>query len=148
MKSLRLITVSAFLSGALAAAGAGHAQTDGSATGGTGGSAAAGGTSASSLGLGATSTEEGQTSSSLGTGATATTAEGKAKSRTHLNDNPNKLIGQSRAQAMDKGTFSKSRTKTTVDKGEAVQSTTRTMSHVPGQKPEKSTSTVVTEIPQ
>lgn len=47
------------------------------------------------------------------------------------------IAGQSKAQAMDKGTFSKSQTKTKVT-DDGLQSRTKTMSHVPGEKPTKS----------
>nr|WP_246617971.1 hypothetical protein [Rhizobium populisoli] len=105
---------------------------------GSGGSAAAGGTSASTLGTaGACATDDG-TTSSIASGGSAATADGKAKSQTKVNENPNQLRAQSKAQAIDKGTFSKSQTKTRVRDGE-LESSTRTMSHVPGQKPMKST---------
>jgi len=58
-------------------------------------------------------------------------------SNTHVNDNGDKLKARTKAQAVDKGTFSKSQTKTTTD-GDSLESTTRTMSHVPGEKPVKS----------
>ena len=54
-----------------------------------------------------------------------------------MNENPNQLKAQTKAQAMDQGTFSKSQTKTRV-KGDELQSKTRSMSHVPGEKPVKS----------
>ena len=121
--------------------GSGAAIED-SGTVGTGGSAAAGGTSASTLGLGATSTgDDGETASTLGTGGTAAAVDGRATSRTNLVDNQNMLMGQSRAQAMDQGTFSKSHTRTKVRKGEELESRTKSMSHVPGEKPEMSTTT-------
>lgn len=123
------------------------AATEGSGTVATGGSAAAGGTSASTLGLGATSTgDEGETSSALGTAGSAATVDGRATSRTHVVENPNMLQGQSRAQAMDRGTFSKSHTRTRVRHGEQLESRTKTMSHVPGEKPEMSTATEEVEI--
>jgi len=110
-----------------------------SGTVGSAGSASAGRTSASTLGTaGACATDDG-TTASIGSGGSAASADGKAKSQTKLNENPNQLQGQSKAQAMDKGTFSKSQTKTTV-KGDELESRTRTMSHVPGEKPSKSTS--------
>lgn len=52
-------------------------------------------------------------------------------SNTHVNDNGDKLKARTKAQAVDKGTFSKSQTKTTTD-GDSLESTTRTMSHVQG----------------
>lgn len=118
----------------------------GSATGGSGGSAAAGGTSATTLGSGGTSTGASGTGSSLASGGSA--AGGKASSRTKVNENPNMLQGQSKAMAHEGGTFSKSKTKTKVRNGESVDSRTKSMSHVPGQKPVKSTSEGEAEIPQ
>ncbi|CDN58194.1 Hypothetical protein RG1141_PA13620 (plasmid) [Neorhizobium galegae bv. officinalis bv. officinalis str. HAMBI 1141] len=114
---------------------------------GSGGSAAAGGTSASTLGTaGACRTDSG-TTSSIGSGGSAATADGKARSQTKINENPNQLKAQSRAQAMDQGTFSKSQTKTRV-KGDELQSKTRSMSHVPGQKPVKSNTESNVVLPQ
>jgi hypothetical protein len=71
-------------------------------------------------------------------GGSAASADGKAKTRTKVMDNDQQLNAQSKAQAMDQGTFSKSQTKTRVN-GDELDSDTRTMSHVPGQKPIKST---------
>ncbi|TDK32244.1 hypothetical protein E2F50_18165 [Rhizobium deserti] len=114
---------------------------------GSAGSAAAGGTSASTLGTaGSCNTDDGATSS-IASGGSAATADGKARSRTNTVDNPSKLQTQSKAQAVDKGTFSKSRTKTTVQ-SDSLDSTTRTMSHVPGQKPVKSTTNSSVTLPQ
>ena len=114
---------------------------------GSGGSAAAGGTSASTLGTaGACQTDDG-TTASIGSGGSAATADGKARSQTKVNENPNQLRTQSKAQAMDQGTFSKSQTKTRV-KGDELQSKTRSMSHVPGQKPVKSTTDSNVVLPQ
>ncbi|RYG97338.1 MAG: hypothetical protein EON58_09990, partial [Alphaproteobacteria bacterium] len=64
-----------------------------------------------------------------------------------VNENPNQLRAQSKAQAVDQGTFSKSQTKTRV-KGDELQSTTRSMSHVPGEKPVKSTTDSNIALPQ
>lgn len=114
---------------------------------GTGGSAAAGGTSASTLGTaGACQTDDG-TTASIGSAGSAATVDGKAKSQTKVNENPNQLRSQSKAQAIDQGTFSKSQTKTRV-KGDELQSTTRSMSHVPGEKPVKSTTDSNVVLPQ
>ena len=111
-----------------------------SATGGTGGSAAAGGTSASTLGTGGTSTGPAGTGSSIGSGGSAAAVDGKAQSRTNINSgNGPVLNANSKAQAHDGGTFSKSHTKTQVKAGEEVGSRTKTMSHVPGEKPVKCT---------
>jgi hypothetical protein len=118
----------------------------GSATGGTGGSAAAGGTSATTLGIGATSTTPSGGSSSLSTGGAAAGPHAQEKSKVH-ETGQGTLKGQSKAQSHDGGTFSKSRTKTTVGEG-GVESTTRSMSHVPGEKPVKSTTTIGTTTGQ
>ena len=58
-----------------------------------------------------------------------------------LVENPNKLKAMSRAKAQDGGEWSKSKTKTTVN-DDSLASTTRTMSHVPGAAPVKSTTDV------
>jgi hypothetical protein len=105
---------------------------------GSGGSAAAGGTSASTLGTAGTCVTDDGTTSSIGSAGSAASADGKAKTRTKVMDNDQQLNAQSKAQAMDQGTFSKSQTKTRVN-GDELDSDTRTMSHVPGQKPIKST---------
>jgi hypothetical protein len=107
---------------------------DTAGTVGTGGSAAAGGTSASTLGTAGTCVTDDGATSSIASGGSAATADGKAHSRTKVNENPNQLKAQSRAQAMDQGTFSKSQTKTRVKDGE-LESRTKSMSHVPGEKP-------------
>ena len=124
----------------LAASGPLHAQT--SISGGSAGSAAVGGTSASTVGTGGTSTSPTGTGSSIAAGGSAATVEGKAQSRTNVNKGhgPN-LNANTRAQAHDGGTFSRSHTRTKVRAGEEVQSTTRTMSHEPGSAPIKSTTT-------
>ncbi|WP_314952699.1 hypothetical protein [Bradyrhizobium cosmicum] len=112
-----------------------------SITGGTGGSAAAGGTSASTLGTGGTSTSaSGQTGSSIAAGGSAAAANGRAQTGTSMNkgNGPN-LNANARAQAHEGGTFSRSHTRTKVKAGEEVGSTTKTMSHVPGSKPTMST---------
>lgn len=144
---LRSTLITAAMTGALIALPA-AAQEAGSATAGTGGSAAAGTTSASSLGLGGTSIgADGTTSSVLGTGASAAGAEGaNIHTRTHVNENPNGVQGRSRAQSVDQGTFSRSQTRTRVTSGEQVTSTTRTMSHEPGEKPVKSTTTTTEPV--
>jgi hypothetical protein len=114
---------------------------------GSGGSAAAGGTSASTLGTaGACQTDDG-TTASIGSGGSAATTDGKAKSQTKVNENPNQLKAQTKAQAVDQGTFSKSQTKTRVQ-GDELQSKTRSMSHMPGQKPVKSTTDSSVVLPQ
>ena len=128
------------LAGAFAAA-ASFALAQGAATGGSGGSAAVGGTSASTLGVGAASGG----SSSLGVG-------GSAAGGTHQNVNSNvsnggnsgNLNAHAKGQAMDKGTFSKSMTHTKVHKGD-VSSRTKTMAHEPGGPPVKSTTGINTK---
>ncbi|MFC6790958.1 hypothetical protein ACFQE0_15860 [Methylobacterium komagatae] len=116
------------------------AMAQSSATGGSAGSAAVGGTSASTVGTGGTSTgANGSTGSSLATGGSA--AGGKTMDRSHVNGTGNGgLNGQAKAMAHDGGTFSKSHTQTKVRDGE-VESRTKTMSHEPGSKPVKSTTT-------
>jgi hypothetical protein len=118
-----------------------QAQAGGSTTGGSAGSAAAGGTSVSTVGTGGTSTgANGATGSSLATGASA--AGGKTMDRSHVNETGNGgLNGQAKAMAHDGGTFSRSQTKTKVRDGEGIESRTKTMSHEPGSKPVKSTTT-------
>jgi len=120
--------------------GAGSAS-EGSGTVGSGGSAAAGGTSASTLGLGGTSTGPAGTSSSIGgAGSAATSDGGKAASSNKVDENPNMLKDQAKAQAHDGGTFSKSMTNTKVKDGE-LDSRTKSMAHVPGGPPVKSKTT-------
>jgi hypothetical protein len=114
-----------------------------SMSGGTGGSAAVGGTSASSVGTGGTSTSPTGTGSSIAAGSSAAAVDGKAQSGTHVNQgNGPVLNSNTRAQAHDGGTFSRSQTRTKVKAGEDVHSTTRTMSHEPGSKPVKSTTSI------
>jgi hypothetical protein len=110
----------------------------GSTTGASGGSAASGGTSASTLGAGATSTSPSSTSSSLATGGSAAGGT-KDRSSTKLHGNANNnLHGMSKARAQDKGTWSDSKTKTKIHKGE-VDTRTKSMAHEPGGPPVKST---------
>lgn len=144
--TMTIITAAAVVGLALAPALA-QAQT-GAATAGSGGSAAAGGTSASTLGTGGTSTgADGRTGSSLATGGAA--AGGRTMDRSHVNETGNGgLNGQAKAMAHDGGTFSKSHTKTKVRDGESVESRTKTMSHEPGSKPVKSTTTTGSTIGQ
>ncbi|ASJ62979.1 hypothetical protein KEM44_09870 (plasmid) [Sinorhizobium meliloti] len=113
---------------------------------GSGGSAAAGDTSASTIGTAGTCRTDDGTTSSIGAGGSAATSEGKAKSQTKINENPSQLQGRSKAQAMDKGTFSKSQTKTKVT-DDGLQSRTKTMSHVPGEKPTKSKTKALIPLP-
>ena len=114
-----------------------------SKSGGTAGSAAVGGTSASTVGTGGTSTSPTGTGSSIAAGGSAAAVDGKAQSGTHVNQgNGPVLNSNTRAQAHEGGTFSRSQTRTKVKAGEDVQSTTRTMSHEPGSKPIKSTTSI------
>ncbi|MDA9499925.1 hypothetical protein [Bradyrhizobium sp. CCBAU 11357] len=112
-----------------------------SITGGSGGSAAVGGTSASTVGTGGTSTSAtGNTGSSIAAGGSAAAVNGKTQSGVSMNKgNGPVLNSNARAQAHDGGTFSRSHTRTKVKAGEQVGSTTKTMSHVPGSKPTMST---------
>lgn len=130
--------------GALALAAPALAQK--SVTGGSGGSAAAGGTSASTVGTGGTSTGAAGTGSSIASGGSAASADGKAQSRVSGNSGNGPVLNQNaKAQAHDGGTFSKSHTKTQVKAGEEVSSRTKTMAHEPGSKPVKSTTGVTTQ---
>src|SRR3982750_4372621 len=114
-----------------------------SMSGGTGGSAAVGGTSASTVGTGGTSTSPTGTGSSIAAGGSAAAANGKAQSGTKVNHgNGPVLNSNTRAQAHEGGTFSRSQTRTKVKAGDEVQSTTRTMSHQPGSAPVKSKSSI------
>ncbi|MBJ7402651.1 MAG: hypothetical protein JHD07_04865 [Bradyrhizobium sp.] len=114
-----------------------------SITGGSGGSATAGGTSASTVGTGGTSTSpSGSTGSSIAAGGSAAAASGKAQTGVSMNKGNGPVMNSNaRAQAHDGGTFSRSHTRTKVKAGEEVGSTTKTMSHVPGSKPTMSKTT-------
>ena len=114
-----------------------------SISGGTAGSAAVGGTSASSVGTGGTSTAPTGTGSSIAAGGSAAAVDGKAQSGTNVNrGNGPVLNSNARAQAHEGGTFSRSHTRTQVKAGDEVRSTTKTMSHEPGSKPVKSTTSI------
>ena len=136
--------ISLALACALGLAGPSFAQK--SVTGGSGGSAAAGSTSASTLGTGGTSSGAAGTGSSIGSGGSAAAVDGKAQSRTNVNGgNGPVLNANSKAQAHDGGTFSKPHTKTQVKAGEEVTSRTKSMSHVPGSAPVKSTTSTTSQ---
>jgi hypothetical protein len=121
--------------------GAGSAS-GGSGTVGTAGSGAAGGTSASTLGLGGTSIGPSGTSSTIGGGGSAATSDGgKATTSNKVHENPNKLQDQAKAKAQNGGTWSKSHTKTTIEKDGDLSSRTKSMAHEPGGPPAKSTTT-------
>ncbi len=141
---MRKANVAWLLTAALTLSGPAWAQT--SITAGSGGSAAAGGTSASTVGTGGTSTGASGTGSSIASGGSAAAVDGKAQSRTNISGgNGPVLNANSKAQAHDGGTFSKSKTKTQVKAGETVSSRTKTMAHVPGSKPVKSTTSVTAQ---
>ena len=123
----------------LGSSGSSRTPTGSSATGASGGSAAAGGTSASTLGAGATSTAPSGTSSTIGSAGSAAGGT-RNTSDTKIHGHGNKQHAKSKAPAQDKGTWSDSKTRTKVHKGE-VTSTTKSMSHEPGGPPVKSTTT-------
>jgi len=106
---------------------------------GTAGSAAAGGTSASTLGLGANSIGKAGTSSTVAGAGSAAAVNGRATSNTKIRQNPQMLRSQSRAVAMDGGTWSRSMTNTSVRHDGDLRSWTRSMAHQPGGKPAMST---------
>jgi hypothetical protein len=128
-------------SGALAQQGPGahtvgsKATNADSSTMGTAGSAAAGGTSASTIGLGANSTGKAGTSSTVGGAGSAAAVNGKATSNTKIRENPQMLRSQSTAKAQDGGTWSKSASNTKVQHDGDLTSRTRSMAHVQGSKP-------------
>ncbi len=142
MKTLPLVAALAVMAGAPLA----YAQTGSSGTVGSGGSAAAGGTSASTLGVGGSSTGSAGTSSTIGGAGSAATADGgTANSSNKVHDNPNMIQDQAKARAQDGGTWSKSMTDTKLKQGE-LDSRTKSMSHEPGGPPAKSTSTAQVPI--
>ncbi|WP_244635845.1 hypothetical protein [Chthonobacter albigriseus] len=120
---------------------------DGAASIGSGGSASAGGTSATTLGTGAACDTGEGTNATVGTGGSAAAADGSANSRSKVNANDNSLNAKSQAMAKDGGTWSKSKTQTKIRQGEDLASRTKSMSHVPGEKPVKSTTGVDSEVP-
>ena len=111
-------------------------------------STAAFGQSASTVGTGGASAGGGTASGTIAGGGSAAAADGKAMSRTKINDNPNGLMGQSKAMAHDGGTFSKSQTKTKVKAGDELSTRTKSMAHVPGSKPVKSTTSTTVPVGQ
>jgi hypothetical protein len=118
--------------------GGSKATNEASSTIGTAGSAAAGGTSASTIGLGANSTGKAGTSSTVGGAGSAAAVNGKATSNTKIRENPQMLRAQSQAKAQDGGTWSKSATNTKVRHSGDLTSRTKSMAHVPGSKPSMS----------
>lgn len=123
-------------------------QAMGSATLGTGGSAAAGTTSATTLGLGAVSNDPSGRSTALGTGGSAAAAGGgRVDSRSKITGNENNQNAQSKAMANEGGgEWSKSKTKTKIH-GDEINSRTKSMSHLPGGPPAKSTTRMQTTVP-
>jgi hypothetical protein len=119
------------------------AQDGACGTVGSGGAAATDSTLATTLGT-AGACDDG--SQSLATGGSAAAVDGKADSRTHVVENPNQTMGTSQARAQDDGEWSRSKTRTRVRNGEELTSTTRTMSHVPGSAPVKSTSSAEADL--
>jgi hypothetical protein len=146
---MNLRTSLAALAIAACAAGAAHAQsattsgTQGS-TGRTGtiasgGSAASGGTGATTLGTGGSSTTPDASSQSGAIGGSAAAADGRAATKSHLNETGNGLNGQAKAQANEGGgTWSKSMTHEKI-RDDQLTARTKTMAHAPGEKPVKST---------
>jgi hypothetical protein len=119
----------------VATGGASTSPSGSSATVGSGGSAAAGGTSASTLGTAGTSTGSSGTSSSMGVGGSA--AGGKASSQSKVN--PDGTNGHAKAKANEGGgVWSKSMTHTK-DKNGELSTRTKSMAHEPGGPPVKST---------
>jgi hypothetical protein len=114
----------------------------GAAAAGSAGTAATQGMSATTAGVGATSGEAG----ALATGAAAAGGErNRTRAAVHGNNN---LNSQAMARAQDGGTFARSRTTCHERTGDSVECTTRTMTHEPGSKPEKSTVTGSATIPR
>jgi hypothetical protein len=108
----------------------------GSATAGSGGSAAVNGQSASTLGVGAVSNSPTQSSQAMGMGASAAGDNVKSRSAVHGNNN---LNGNAMAMAHNGGDMAKSHT-VCHDRDDSVACRTKTMAHEPGSKPVKSTS--------
>src|SRR4051812_16082598 len=123
-------------------AASGTAMAQGAAAAGSAGTAAKQGMSATTAGIGATSGD----SSALATGAAAAGGT-RTQSRAAVHGN-NNLNGQAMARAQDGGTFARSHTVCHDRTGASVTCTTRTMTHEPGEKPEKSTVTGSATIPR
>lgn len=115
-----------------------HARSGGSATVGTAGTASAGGTSASTLGLGGTSVGRTGTSSTVGGAGSAAALDGRISSSNKVRANPVMLRDQVKATAQDGGTWSRSMTNTRIKQGDSLSSWTRSMSHEPGAAPVRS----------
>jgi hypothetical protein len=108
----------------------------GSAAAGSGGSAAVGGQSASTLGVGAVSNSPTSSSQAMGMGGAASGDKVKTHAGVHGNKN---LNGNAMAMAHDGGEMAKSHT-ICHDRSDSVACRTKTMAHQPGSKPVKSTS--------
>jgi hypothetical protein len=109
----------------------------GSATGGSGGTAAVNGQTATTLGAGAVSNTPTTSSQAMGMGASAAGDNVKTRSAVHGNNN---LNGNAMAMAHDGGDMAKSHT-ICHDRNDSVACRTKTMAHEPGSKPVMSTST-------
>src|SRR5437762_3378577 len=116
----------------------------GSATAGSGGTAAVGGNSASTIGAGAASNSPNGDAGALGTGAAAAGDNTKPRADVHGNNN---LNGNAMAMAHDGGDMAKSHT-VCHDRSDSVNCRTKTMAHEPGGPPVKSTSQGEAAIPQ
>ncbi len=121
----------------------------GSGVVGTGGSAAAGGTSASTLGVGGQSTGPSSTSSALGTGGSAAASGGRTTSWSKVHQTGGGMMGQSKAMGKQHGgVWSKSHTKPKVGQNGKLTSRIKSISHEPGGPPTRSTSRMSEQIPQ
>jgi len=107
----------------------------GSAAGGSAGTASVGGNSASTLGAGAVSNGANGNSSALGMGSSAAGDNAKTRAGVHGNNN---LNGNAMAMAHDGGDMAKSHT-VCHDRSDSVECRTKTMAHEPGGPPVKST---------
>ncbi len=139
MRTTSTTSAVAFL---LAAATPVLAQT--SITGGTGGSAAAGGTSRfhCRARVAPPPLRRAAPARRSRPAESAAAVDGKAKTGVSTNKGNGPVMNSNaRAQAHEGGTFSRSHTRTKVKAGEEVGSTTKTMSHVPGSKPTMSRTT-------
>jgi hypothetical protein len=114
----------------------------GSTAGRTAGSAAAGGTSASTLGLGASSIGKSGSSAVVAGAGSAAAVHRRTMSNTRIRENPQMLRAQSRAMAKDGGIWSRSMTHTTVRQDGGLRSWTKSMAHDTGGKPVMSTTRI------
>jgi hypothetical protein len=117
----------------------------GSAAGGSAGTASIGGNSASTAGAGAVSTgPAGSNASALGTAASAAGDNTKTRAAVHGNNN---LNGNAMAMAHDGGEMAKSHT-VCHERSDSAECRTKTMAHEPGGAPIKSDSRGEAAIPQ